>query len=362
MTVEKILAMEFNNPAVQAGAIIALAIIIAIILRILVLPLLKKLARKTTSNFDDGLVDVISPALLRTVVLMGLNYAMRGYVDDPTLNYWIDGIVMTLMVMMWGQAALKVNTAVCNQLSVDAERFSWIQPSTLPLIQFTFRVIIVALQAYLILSAWEISLTSWLASAGVMGIAVGFAAKDTLANFIAGIFILVDAPYKVGQYIVIDNTTRGVVTDIGMRSTRLLTRDNVEVTVPNAVIGNAKIVNESSGPSLRMRVRVNVSVAYGSDVDEVRELLLGCVDGLANVVDISQSSIRFKLMGDSGLHFQVRVWVNHPVHRGRVVDALNTRIYKALNEAKIEVPFPQQDIRIKEWPAGLPASATDGAS
>jgi len=261
---------------------------------------------------------------------------------------------MTLLVLMWGNAALKVNSAICSQLSLDAERFSWIQPSTLPLVQFTFRVIIVALQAYLILSAWEISLTSWLASAGVMGIAVGFAAKDTLANFIAGVFILVDAPYKVGQYIVIDGITRGAVTDIGMRSTRLLTRDNVEVTVPNAVIGNAKIVNESSGPSLRMRVRVNVAVAYGSDVDQVRELLLECVEGMEYVSDVTEPSVRFKLLGDSGLQFQVRVWVNHPVHRGRVVDALNTRIYKALNEAGIEIPFPQQDVHIKEWPAVLP--------
>ena len=129
---------------------------------------------------------------------------------------------------------------------------------------------------YLIMAAWHVNLTSWLASAGVLGIAVGFAAKDTLANFISGVFILVDAPYKVGQYIIIDGETRGVVTDIGMRSTRLLTRDNVEVTVPNAVIGNAKIVNESSGPSPKMRVRVNASVAYGSDVDQVQEILLAC--------------------------------------------------------------------------------------
>ncbi len=343
--------MEFHNPAVRAGIIIVLAVALAIVLRILILPLLKKMTQKTGSTIDDKVVDIVTPAILRTVVLMGVNYAVRDFVDDASLNYWIAGVVMTLLVMMWGKVSLSVNTSVCTQLSVDAERFSWIQPSTLPLVQFVFRVIIVAVQAYLILSAWEISLSSWLASAGVMGIAVGFAAKDTLANFIAGIFILVDAPYRVGQYIVIDGTTRGVVTDIGMRSTRLVTRDNVEVTVPNAVIGNAKIVNESSGPSLRMRVRVNVSVAYGSDVDQVRELLLGCVEGMANVIDVTKASVRFKLMGDSGLHFQVRVWVNHPVHRGRVVDGLNTRIYKALQEAGIEIPFPQQDIHIKEWPA-----------
>ncbi len=355
-TLEELLAIEFSNPYIRAGVIVALAIVCAFALRILIIPVLRRLADKTGSSLDDDVIDVLSPAILRTVILAGVYYAAGDFVTDPKLNYWIDGVAMTLLVIMWGRAGLAVNSSVCNQLSEDAERFSWIQPSTLPLVQFTFRVIIVALQAYLILSAWEISLTSWLASAGVMGIAVGFAAKDTLANFIAGVFILVDAPYEVGQYIVIDGTTRGMVTDIGMRSSRLLTRDNVEVTVPNAVIGNANIINESSGPSIRMRVRVNVSVAYGSDVDQVRELLLGCITGIEYVVEEKDSSVRFILMGDSGLQFQVRVYVTHPERRGRVIDDLNTRIYKALNEAGIAIPFPQQDVHIKEWPGSLPAA------
>ncbi len=158
-------------------------------------------------------------------------------------------MVGTLLILIWGKAIFDVGTILFSKLSAMGDRFTWIQPQTLPLIQFGFKVLVISVQAWMLLSVWNVSLTSWLASAGVVGIAVGFAAKDTLANFISGIFILADAPYKVGQYIIIDGDTRGVVTEIGMRSTRLLTRDNVEVTVPNAVIGNAKIVNESSGPS-----------------------------------------------------------------------------------------------------------------
>ena len=217
---------------------------------------------------------------------------------------------------------------------------------------FVLKVLLFAVMSYLIMSAWRINLTSWLASAGVVGIAVGFAAKDTLANFFSGVFILADAPYRVGQYIIIDGDTRGVVTEIGMRSTRLLTRDNVEVTVPNAVIGNAKIVNESSGPSQHMRVRVDVSVAYGSDVDRVREVLGACTVGLENGADDQPGVVRFSAMGASGLDFQVLVWVKHPVYRGRLIDELNTRVYKALAAAGIEIPFPQRDLHIRSWPAG----------
>ncbi len=121
--------------------------------------------------------------------------------------------------------------------------------------------------------------------------------------------------------------------------------------MPNAVIGNAKIVNESSGPSPKMRVRVNASVAYGSDVDRVKEVLLECSQGVPHSSEDQSPVVRFVAMGESSLDFQVMVWLKHPVFRGRVRDEINTRIYKALAEEGLEIPFPQRDLHIKEWPS-----------
>jgi len=332
-------------------AILLGSLLVVILLRVLLMPILRRLTRKTAIEVDDQIADRLWPALFQTVFLQAIHWAVIDFVPDTQIDLLVTGIVTTLMVLIWGRFALNAGAIIFKHMSEQADRVRWVQPQTLPLIQFTFKVLVVAIMGYLIMSAWEINLTSWLASAGVVGIAVGFAAKDTLANFISGVFILVDAPYNVGQYIVIDGVTRGVVTDIGMRSTRLLTRDNVEVTVPNAVIGNAKIVNESSGPSPRMRVRVSASVAYGSNVDRVREILLSCTEGLSHVSDDQKPSIRFRAMGESSLDFQAMVWVKHPVFRGRVTDELNTRIYKALMAEGVEIPFPQRDIHIKEWPA-----------
>jgi small-conductance mechanosensitive channel len=117
-------------------------------------------------------------------------------------------------------------------------------------------------------------MTAWLASAGIVGIAVGFAAKDTLANLFSGVFIMADAPYKIGDYVVLDTGERGEITHIGIRSTRMRTRDDVEVTVPNSIMGNTKIINESGGPYEKYRIRVKVGVAYGSDIDQVEQLLM----------------------------------------------------------------------------------------
>jgi len=343
--------VHLANQFWRVGLILALAIITALVLRIFLLPLIHRLTRKSASEVDDQVVDLLVLSITRTVVLQGVHLATLDFVADPKLDRVVTSFVVTLMIMIWGRFFSLSTGIVFRRLSENADKYNWLQPQTLPLVQFASKVLIFGVMTYMIMSAWHINLTSWLASAGVLGIAVGFAAKDTLANFISGVFILVDAPYKVGQYIIIDGETRGVVTDIGMRSTRLLTRDNVEVTVPNAVIGNAKIVNESSGPSLRMRVRINVSVAYGSDVDQVRSILLACARDVPNASNDQTPVVRFRAMGESSLDFQILAWVQHPVFQGRVIDEINGRVYKALMEAGIEIPFPQRDLHVKSWPS-----------
>ncbi len=331
------------------------ALLLILLLRVIVFPILRRLTTGTGSNLDDEILDQLRPTVFLTVFLVALQAVLADLIVDERYDDWMRAAITTWLVVAWGRTALRIGGLLFERFSRNADRMKWIEPRTLPLIQFTYKVVIFATMSWSVLAVWHINLTGWLASAGVMGIAVGFAAKDTLANFISGIFILVDAPYSVGEYIVIDGVTRGEVTDIGMRSTRILTRDNVEVTVPNAVIGNAKIINESSGPSPLMRVRVNCSVAYGSDVEEVKRILLGCCSDIPHVTAQKDPSVRFVLMGPSSLDFQVRVYVEQPAFRGRVIDLLNTRIYQALTEAGVKIPFPQQDLYIKEWPDGVPA-------
>jgi small-conductance mechanosensitive channel len=348
--------LHLQNPYWRVAIIFGAALLLALAARIVLLPFFKRLTRRSSTDLDDDLLNVVWPAIFRTIILQGVSIATLDYAQTESVDGAIVAITTTLMVLIWGRVLTKVGTVLFRKFSQSADRTAWIQPQTLPLIQFVYKVLIFAVMSYLIMAAWHINLTSWLASAGVAGLALGFAAKDTLANFISGIFILADAPYRVGQFIIIDDTTRGVVTEIGMRSTRLLTRDNVEVTVPNAVIGNAKIVNESSGPSPQMRLRINVGVAYGSDVDQVKDILLACARATNETSKDQEPSVRFTLLGESSLDFQVLVWVTHPVLRGRVIDELNTRIYKALNEAGVKIPFPQRDLYIKSWPqtGGLP--------
>ncbi len=339
-----------TDPWVHTGVILVTAVLGVLLVRFALIPFLRRVAGRTASTFDDKVLDRLAPTLMQTVFLVALHRIVVDILSGTRGDTIAVSILVTLLVWTWGRFALNVGEIVFFSLSRRSDRFVWVQPTSLPMVQFAYKVLVIGVLTYLLMSAWRLDLTSWLASAGVAGIALGFAAKDTLANFISGIVILMDAPYQVGEYIIVDGATRGEVTDIGMRSTRILTRDNVEVTVPNAVIGNALIVNQSSGPTQTLRVKVAASVAYGSDVDQVREVLTACTVGLAHGDRNREPVIRFDAMGASSLDFLVMVWVDHPRWRGKIIDELNTRIYKALGEAGIEIPFPQQDVHVKEWP------------
>ncbi|MCZ6746917.1 MAG: mechanosensitive ion channel, partial [Acidobacteria bacterium] len=182
---------------------------------------------------------------------------------------------------------------------------------------------------------------------GIAGIAIGFAAKDTLANLFGGLSVIADAPYKLGDFIVLDSGERGVVTRIGLRSTRILTRDDVEITIPNGVIANAKITNESGGPYEKHRLTITVGVAYGSDVDHVRTALMAAAASVSGLSHDPEPRVRFTEFGDSALIFRLQCWIVKPSERGLMRDALNTAVYKRFNVENISIPFPQRDVHMK---------------
>jgi small-conductance mechanosensitive channel len=311
---------------------------------------LSKLTSKTSSEADDHLVDYLTGPLVMTCVTLAMMMVVSVYqlpqaFQDATLS-----LLATILLIAWVRAGLRTARTLLELLAENHHRFEIVQERTIPLFDMTIKMLLVGLGAYVFLLIWGINPTAWLASAGVIGIAVGFAAKDSLANLFSGIFIVADAPYKLGDYIVLDTGERGKVTNLGIRSTRLLTRDDVEVTIPNAVIANAKIINESGGPWIKHRIRIPVGVAYGSDVDEVCGILEETAKSLPEVVKYPAPRVRMRAFGNSSLDFELLAWIDHPELRGRVRHQLLKNIYKAFNENAIEIPFPQSDIYLRGVP------------
>ena len=201
---------------------------------------------------------------------------------------------------------------------------------------------------YFILLSLKINVTGWVASAGILSMVIGFGARDTISNLFSGIALMADAPYKEGDYINLDNGERGCVKSIGISSTRIITRDDIEITIPNSVIANSKIINESGGPHEKVRIRLNISVSYDSDIDKVRQILYNIAKNSQYTCEDPEPRVRFREFGDSGLKFQLLFWIEKPEIRGLSVDEVSSTIHKEFIKEKIEIPYPQHTVHMKK--------------
>ena len=355
--------LEFNNvlpePLQPAWQLIAhypifgsllialLFYVLSLSLRSLLVNLVGRFTGLTRSSIDDEILFDLRKPVFNTVFFFGLSLAV-AVAQLPFGSDTLVNILVSVIVASWMTASLKISTLLLESLSTES-RFQFIEPRTVPLFDLTSKLLIIMLGSYLLLIIWGINPIGWLASAGIAGLAIGFAAKDTLANLFSGFFIVADAPYKIGDYINLDSGERGQVSAIGLRSTRLLTRDDVEITIPNGVIANAKIINESGGPE-KLRIRIVVGVAYGSDVDQVVSLLLKIGDEHPEVSKEPAPRARLRAFGGSSLDFNLMCWIDRPQDRGRIAHELHMAIYKSFNKAGVEIPYSKQDVYIKEFP------------
>jgi len=315
-----------------------------------ILSVLSGLASRTQTTLDDVVIEQLRRPVYVSLLMIGFDWSVRRW-NPPgdTVEHVSRAVFYTVAIVLWGVALHRLSGVTLKEVAKRSKNVGIVQDRTLPLFDIVARSTVLAGAIYLGMVAWHIDVGAWLASAGVLGIAAGFAAQDSLANYFAGIFIIADAPYKLHDVITLDDGTRGQVIDIGLRSTRIHTMDGVEINIPNSVLGNMKIENRSGGPAIEERISIEVGVAYGSDVDRVIETLSKTVAQVPHVLEARPPEVRFKSFGASSLDFDVKVWI-HPDDFEDVRHELHVRIYKALAAEEIEIPFPQQDLYVKELP------------
>ena len=343
--------LYFESTYIKATAVLVLALTAAQLIEMVVELAIRRFAQKPDTPLNDKLVGILHQPLFWTVILLGLVIAVSLVKAPAGLEHGISSAVFSILVFLWMLFALRVSRMLLQRMSRRRGKARLITSQTLPLFTNLAAVVIVALGIYFIFQAWQIDMTAWLASAGIVGIAVGFAAKDTLANLFSGVFIMADSPYKLGDYVVIDESVRGKITHMGIRSTRLLTRDDVEVTIPNSLMGNSKVVNESGGPHEKYRIRIKIDVAYGSDLDQVNDILVEIAGAEPDVCTEPEARVRYRAFGPSGVSLELLAWVEEPELRGKVVHLLIMAIYKRFRQEGIEIPYSKQDLFIKDLPA-----------
>ena len=348
--VQRLAELLGPNAYLQAVIIAVAFIVFGKVADWLLSRMIGRIAKRSNTDIDDKLVALVHRPIFQSFVLLGLGLATQRIGMAGTPEFITLGILKTIAIVVWYSLFRNI-ASLAVQVAERRSSSKLVQSGMLQMLQNVIKVVLFALAIYFFFIAWKIEVTAWLASAGIVGLALSFAAKDTLSNLFAGVSIIADAPYKQGDFIILDSGERGIVTHIGLRSTRLLTRDDVEITIPNGIIGNGKIINEAGGPSEKHRIRTAVGVAYGSDIDHVIATLEQVAVDHAEICETPAPRVRFRRFGESSLDFELLCWIGRPVDRGRLQHELNCTVYKAFAANAIEIPFPQRDLHMRTMAA-----------
>jgi MscS family membrane protein len=218
---------------------------------------------------------------------------------------------------------------------------------TLALISNLITVLLIIGGCFVLLRIWSLDLSPLLASAGLVTAIGALAARDALTDFFGGITVFLDRPYHIGDYVVLTGGERGEVVNIGIRSTRIRTRDDVLISVPNSVMVGAKIMNETSLVP-QYRVRCRLGVAYNSNLPEVEKVLLDSLKDNPYVLQEPEPRVRYRAFGDWAVELELLAWIKDPRDRGIARDLMIREIHQAFREGKIDIPYPQREVTLKK--------------
>ncbi len=338
-----------NSPIIIALLIILAYFLIAVIIDLFLNKVIKRLVSKTKTKFDDYFVSSIRLPVFISIFLTGIIISFDVIKLPKTDISLYKSIINTLLVLFWGIAAFRIIKNFVDKGINKIFEFAGLQRDIIPLLVVIIRIVVILASIMTILAVWKIDITPFLASAGIVSIIIALAAKDTFANLFGGISLFLDKPFKIGDYIELDDKDRGEVVFIGARSTRIKTRDDILITIPNSIIANSKIVNESA-PVRNFRVRVPVSISYDSDIDRVEQILIDLAKQNENVLPDPVPRVRFRAFGDSSLNLELLCWAHEPAIRGLTIHELNKAIYKKFKDEGIQIPFNQLDVHFKNKP------------
>jgi small-conductance mechanosensitive channel len=200
-----------------------------------------------------------------------------------------------------------------------------------------------------------VNLSSLVVLGGAVSIGLGFGLQTIANNFVSGLILLFERPIKLGDRVEVGEIN-GDVVRIGARSTWICTNDNVVIIVPNSEFVSSRITNWTANDR-QVRFSVPVGVSYGSNPEEVRDVVIKVAQGNPDVLGEPAPEVRFVGFGDSSLDFELRVWTIKRVQTPKTLTSeLLFSIFRAFHEHGIEIPYPQRDVHLKSVSASIPIS------
>jgi MscS family membrane protein len=313
-----------------------------------IISLVEKKLRKTKLNKYSSKLLIPAKDLLKYIILLVSGTYIIRILNIRVIENIFYAIVLLIItkplidVIKTALTFLEENIAAKTTTNIDDILFD--------LLNRFAAIIVGTTMAVVALDILGINIMPFIAGAGIIGVAIGFAAKDTLSNIIAGVLLIIDRPFEIGDRIEVwgtpSNTASwGDVTEIGLRATKIRTTDNIIVIIPNNEIMTRDIVNYTTLNS-SIRVRINVGVAYDSDIKKAKEVIKAIALEPDWTMNSPEPVVIVKNFGDSSIDLQLRVWIKDARKRIATISYVTDNIKEAFDKNGIEIPYPKRDITI----------------
>lgn len=308
-----------------------------------------KIAQKTDSLLDDEIITNLNSPIFFTILIIGVYVVLVVNSVGGELGLFLLNVIRTILILVWLlalYAIIKIFLEYGVLFGKQMYNQTTLRNDIAPLLKNLLKIILWFGGTALICQIWGINIAPLLASAGIAGVAVAFAAQDTIAHLFGGLSIYLDKPFRVGDRIKLDKGEVGDVLEIGMRSTRIKTFDETVIIIPNKIIANAKIINYNQ-PKLKIKVKVRILLPLDVDVEKILPELLEVVSAVEGIETMPQPKVYFTAFGEYALRFLIVVWVESPHKSFSVRLRLNRAIVQFLKRKKIKIPYPSQNVYLK---------------
>jgi len=307
-----------------------------------------RIVRFSKTDLDDRILARVTPPVELLVLFVGVYLAMRSLPLPEKMQRISSGAVYIINAILFANIAYR---SVDEFLSWYARRVeertgSAMGNQVLPLVRKVSTIFLVCAALIVILKHFNYDILSLVTALGIGSLAIGLAAKDTLANMISGFTLMIDRPFRIGDRIQLMSGKSGDVVDIGLRSTRIRTPENTLLIIPNAELCNSTVHNMAF-PDLRSQGKITIGVAYGSDVEVVKKALLEATQGEPDLLAEPAPEAYFLAFGDNALMMTLVFWVTDYTKLFTVTDNLNVRILSCFERNGIQIPYPTRRVLLE---------------
>jgi small-conductance mechanosensitive channel len=327
--------------------IIALAWVLSRLIETLLTKWGARLTASTSPDLDDRVLQRAIPYVSRLCMAWGGYFAISSLPLHEKLLMVATGVIYVILVAI----VCNLIYHVCDELlkwyvSLQQESSGALMSrQMLPVAEKIVSLFLMGAALIVILKHFNYDIFSLVTALGIGSLAIGMAAKDTLAHMISGFTLMLDRPFRIGDRIQLAGGQIGDVADIGLRSTKIKTLDNQLLIIPNSDLCNTMLTNQAF-PDNRVKGRVNVNVIYGSDVEQVKQLLVSTALQVDGVLAEPPPEAYFNSFGESALNMVLFFWVAEYAALLAINDRVNSAILKSFNEHSIEIPFPTRTVKL----------------